>query len=121
MSTILVVDDNFDNRTIISQMLKLSGYQVICANDGQQAIEMAAKHRPALILMDLAMPKLDGWTATSHIKAHPELFATPVIAVTGHVTQDDIDRALRAGCEDYLAKPIDYEMMLMKVRTHLAA
>ncbi len=121
MKTILVVDDNYDNRNIIAQMLKISGYKVVCATDGLHALDMAASQQPDLILMDLAMPNLDGWSATARLKATPDLSHVPVIAVTGHVTHDEIARAIAAGCEDYLAKPIDYEMMITKVRSHLTA
>jgi CheY-like chemotaxis protein len=121
MKTILVVDDNLDNRSIIAQMLKLSGFRVIMAADGHQAIALSEQEAPDLVLMDLAMPGLDGWSATARLKARPEFARMPVIAVTGHVTRDDIDRALKAGCADYLAKPIDYETMLLKVRSLLAA
>lgn len=121
MKKILVVDDNFDNRTIIAQMLKLSGFQVAMASDGHQAIDATESEEPDLILMDLAMPGLDGWSATARLKARPELAHVPVIAVTGHVTRSDIERALQAGCADYLSKPIDFETMLLKVRAHLAA
>ncbi|GAB4435979.1 MAG: response regulator [Chloroflexi bacterium OHK40] len=121
MKKILVVDDNFDNRMIIAQMLKLSGFGVVLASDGQQAITMSEREGPDLILMDLAMPGVDGWSAAASIRARPELAHVPMIAVTGHVTRDDIERALRAGCDDYLAKPIDYETLLLKVRTLLAA
>jgi two-component system cell cycle response regulator DivK len=118
---ILVVDDNLDNRTIIAQMLKLSGYHVVTASDGLQAIDLTEREAPDLVLMDLAMPGLDGWSATSRIKARPQIAHVPVIAVTGHVTRADIERALQAGCADYLPKPIDFETMLLKVRTMLAA
>lgn len=118
---ILVVDDNHDNRTIIAQMLTLSGYEAVVASGGMQALELAESARPDLILMDLAMPGLDGWSTTMRLKANPRLAHLPVIAVTGHVTSEDIKRALRSGCEDYLAKPIDYEQMLQKVRVYLAA
>ncbi|NTW01297.1 MAG: response regulator [Oscillochloris sp.] len=121
MKTILVVDDNFDNRNIIAQMLQISGYRVVCATDGFHAIDMAISETPDLIMMDMAMPKLDGWSATVQLKAHPELAHVPVIAVTGHVTHDEIARAISAGCEDYLPKPIDYETMIFKVRTHLTS
>lgn len=121
MQKILVVDDNVDNRNIIAQMLKLSGFRVVCASDGYQAIDLTEREAPDLILMDLSMPVLDGWSATARIKARPDLLHVPVIAVTGHVTRDEIERALIAGCADYLAKPIDYETMLLKVRTLLAA
>lgn len=120
MKKILVVDDNHDNRTIIGQMLKLSGYHVILANGGNQAIRIAASEPLDLILMDLAMPDLDGWNATARLKADPGLAHLPVIAVTGHVTGDDLDRAFQVGCQDYLAKPIDYETMLQKVQRYLS-
>jgi CheY-like chemotaxis protein len=121
MKTILVVDDNFDNRNIIAQMLKISGYRVVVATDGLDALDVAASEPLDLILMDLAMPRLDGWSATARLKARPELAHVPVIAVTGHVTRDELARAMEAGCEDYLAKPIDYDTMILKVRTYLAA
>lgn len=118
---ILVVDDNLDNRTIIAHMLKLSGYQVVTASDGEQAIVATEHETPDLVLMDLSMPVLDGWSATSQIKAKAHLAHVPVIAVTGHVTHDDIERALAVGCSDYLAKPIDFETMLVKVQSLLTA
>jgi two-component system, cell cycle response regulator DivK len=121
MKTILVVDDNFDNRTIIAQMLKISGYRAVCAHDGLHALDVAASERPDMILMDMAMPVLDGWSATARLKASPDLAHVPVIAVTGHVTHDDIARAMKAGCADYLTKPIDYDTMILKVRRYLAA
>ncbi|NTU82884.1 MAG: response regulator [Chloroflexales bacterium] len=121
MQTILVVDDNLDNRTIIAHMLKLSGFRVVMAGDGHQALELSMREAPDLIMMDLAMPGLDGWSTTAQIKSSAHLAHVPVIAVTGHVTRDDIERALRAGCDDYLVKPIDLETMLLKVRTLLAA
>jgi two-component system, cell cycle response regulator DivK len=118
---ILVVDDNFDNRNIIAQMLRLSGFLVVVAGDGVQALELTEREEPDLILMDLSMPRLDGWSATARLKERPELAHVPVIAVTGHATRDDIDRALSAGCRDYLIKPIDMEAMLRKVHGALVA
>ncbi|NTV63307.1 MAG: response regulator [Oscillochloris sp.] len=120
MKTILVVDDNTDNRNIIAQMLKISGYRVVCAKDGLQALDMIAADPPDLILMDMAMPGMDGWSATAHLKASPDVADVPVIAVTGHVAQHEIARAIDVGCADFLSKPIDYDTMMFKVRTHLA-
>ncbi|WP_129629381.1 response regulator [Candidatus Oscillochloris fontis] len=119
MKTILVVDDNTDNRNIIAQMLKISGFQVVCAINGLHALEVAASERPHLIMMDMAMPVMDGWTATSHLKADADLATIPVIAVTGHVTQNEINRALHMGCEDVITKPIDFETMIHKVRRYV--
>ena len=118
---ILVVDDNLDNRTIIAQMLKYSGYRTVMASDGHQAISMTECESPDLILMDLSMPVLDGWSATARLKAMTHLAHIPILAVTGHVIRDDIERAIEAGCSDYLAKPIDFETMLLKVESLLAA
>jgi two-component system cell cycle response regulator DivK len=119
VQTILVVDDTLDNRAIIGQMLRLSGYRVLLAASGEEAIKLAEQELPDLILMDLAMPGMDGWSATEQIRSRVDLAHLPVIAVTGHVMRDEIERAIRAGCQDYLAKPIDYETMLAKVRTFL--
>ncbi|MFV9505014.1 MAG: response regulator [Oscillochloridaceae bacterium umkhey_bin13] len=121
MKKILVVDDNLDNRMIIAHMLKLRGYQVVMAHDGRQAVDLTERETPDLVLMDLSMPVLDGWSAAAQIKANPNLAHVPVLALTGHVTRDDIERALRAGCSDYLAKPIDFETMIAKVQSLLAA
>jgi two-component system, cell cycle response regulator DivK len=121
MQKILVVDDNFDNRNIIAQMLRLSGFLVVVAGDGVQAIELAEREDPDLILMDLSMPRLDGWSATARIKEQPALAHVPVIAVTGHAMRDDIDRALSVGCRDYLIKPIDMETLISMVFGALAA
>jgi CheY-like chemotaxis protein len=117
--TILVVDDNADNRFVIGRLLQLSGYQVVSANGGREAIQVAAREQPALILMDLAMPDMDGWQATAQIKSRMELAKIPIIAVTGHVTNDEINRALRAGCVDFLSKPIEFERLMSKVRQYL--
>ncbi|WP_322496176.1 response regulator [Chloroflexus sp.] len=112
MSFILVVDDNFDNRHIIGQMLSFSGFAVELASDAQTALDIARQRRPSLILMDLSMPGLDGWTATEYVKRDPHLHDVPVVAVSGHVTRNDIERARRAGCNEFLPKPIDYEHLI---------
>lgn len=115
MATILVVDDFLENRDILCRMLELIGHRTISAANGQEAIELAQSHRPDIILMDLSMPVLDGWEATARIKAYDGLQQTPVLAVTGHVTPHEIQRALAAGCVDYIAKPIDFERLVAKV------
>lgn len=119
MKTILVVDDNFDNRYIISQMLKLNGYSVMIATTGRDALEQLDSARPDLILMDMAMPEIDGWNATAMIRANPRIGHIPVLAVTGHATTDEIHRAIDAGCRDYITKPIDYDQLIDKVQSHL--
>ncbi|MBO9322947.1 response regulator [Roseiflexus sp.] len=115
MATVLVADDFLENRDILCRMLQLIGYQTVSAANGEEAIQMALAHRPDIILMDLSMPVMDGWEATSRIKALDELRHVPVLAVTGHVTPHEIQRAIDAGCVDYVAKPIDFEMLVGKV------
>ncbi len=115
MATVLVADDFLENRDILCRMLQLMGYQTVSAANGEEAIQMALAHRPDIILMDLSMPVMDGWEATSRIKALDELRHVPVLAVTGHVTPQEIQRAIDAGCVDYVAKPIDFEMLVGKV------
>jgi CheY-like chemotaxis protein len=118
-STILVVDDNPDNRDVIVRMLRISGFNVVSAVNGSDAIDTARQTVPDLILMDLAMPVMDGWTATRLIRGHPDLGQIPVIALTGHLTLDNLDRARQAGCADHLPKPIDYESLIKKVKHYL--
>ncbi|MEF3274621.1 MAG: response regulator [Chloroflexus sp.] len=120
MSFILVVDDNFDNRQIIGQMLSFSGFKVELAADAYTALEVVRQRRPGLILMDLSMPGIDGWTATEYIKSDPHSHDIPVVAVSGHVTRNDIERAKRAGCVEFLAKPIDYEHLIAVARRYTA-
>ncbi len=120
MATILVVDDNADNRFVLSQMLRLNGFQTYTAINGRDALRQLQELTFDLVLMDLAMPEMDGWTATKHMKAHPHLLHIPVLAVTGHVTADDLQRAQDVGCLDYVEKPIDYERMISKVRHYLS-
>ena len=115
---VLVVDDNADNREVLTRMLELGGYEAICAANGQEALAVASKTPPELVLMDLAMPGMDGWAATEHFKANPELRHIPIIVVTGHVTGDEIHRAQQVGCQDIVSKPIDYYVLIDKVRTH---
>ncbi|MEM8963519.1 MAG: response regulator [Acidobacteriota bacterium] len=117
--TILIADDGADNRVILERLLQLSHFDTLVAENGDEAVTMASSHRPDLILMDLAMPKTDGWEATRRIKADAALRHIPIIAVTGHVTADEIERATEAGCSDVLAKPIVYEDLVRIVRENL--
>ena len=119
MPKILVVDDNADNRYVLLQMLQMNGYAVVSAVNGRDALAVAEESPPDLVLMDLSMPVMDGWTATSLLKQKPQLTHIPVIAVTGHITSDDLQRASEAGCSAHLAKPIDYDALLQTVAVHL--
>lgn len=116
---ILVVEDNLDNMTLISDVLSSLNYDVIQAADGEQGVKMAAEQRPDLILMDLSLPRMDGWTATRHIKADPELNQIPIIALTAHAMVGDRERALEAGCDDYVSKPINLRELANKLSQYL--
>src|ERR1041384_4323904 len=109
MPKILLVEDNEMNRDMLSRRLQRRGYEVVIAVDGRQGVAMAASEAPALILMDMSLPELDGWDATRQIKAAPATRAIPVIALTAHAMSGDRDQALAAGCDDFDVKPVDFE------------
>ena len=121
MSTrrILIVEDNRDNMTLIVDVLFSLDYEVIQATDGEKGIELAQSERPDLILMDLSLPRMDGWTATRHIKAQDTLKAIPIIALTAHAMVGDRERALEAGCDDYISKPINLQELVTKLTHYL--
>ncbi len=100
---------------LIADMLRTLRYDVIMATDGRRGLEAAAREKPDLILMDLALPFVDGWTAARQIKATPELSHIPIIAVTAHAMIGDRDRALQAGCDEYVAKPINVPELAGKI------
>ncbi len=114
-SRILVVEDNRDNMTLIVDVLTSLGYDVIQAENGQQGVETAQAEKPNLILMDLSLPAMDGWTATQEIKKQPDLAHIPVIALTAHAMVGDRERALSAGCDDYVSKPINISDLARKI------
>jgi CheY-like chemotaxis protein len=119
MPRILLVEDNEMNRDMLSRRLQRRGYDVVMAMDGEAAITMAASEQPDLILMDLDLPILDGWEATCRLKREPETSSIPVIALTSHVMISERDKAIEAGCDDYEAKPIEFERLLRKVQVLL--
>lgn len=116
---ILIVEDNPDNRTLIMDILDSLNYQVIEAIDGEQGVSKAQLERPDLILMDLSLPQMDGWSATRAIKADPDLQNIPVIALTAHAMVGDREKALDAGCDDYITKPIDLRELQAKLTKYL--
>lgn len=115
MAKILLVEDNEMNRDMLSRRLTRRGYQVVIALDGQQGVDLAHRERPDLILMDMSLPVMDGWTATRQIKANPDLKPIPIIALTAHALAEDRDACLAAGCDDYESKPIRLEELLAKI------
>jgi CheY-like chemotaxis protein len=120
MARILLVEDNEDNRDMLSRRLIRKGYDVICAVDGREGVDKALAERPDLVLMDMSLPVLDGWQATREIKANPEMNAIPIIALTAHAMASDRDEALAAGCDDYDTKPIELSRLLEKIESFLS-
>ncbi|HEX9936227.1 MAG TPA: response regulator [Longimicrobium sp.] len=120
MTKILLVEDNEMNRDMLSRRLERKGFEVALAMDGRSGVEMARTEAPALVLMDMSLPVLDGWEATRLLKAQPETRHIPVIALTAHAMSSDRARALEAGCDDYDTKPIDLPRLLGKIEALLA-
>lgn len=116
---ILLVEDGELNRELFIQLLE-DDYELVVAEDGQRGVERAEEERPDLILMDLGLPILDGWEATRRIKAQPALKDIPIIAVTSHAMVGEEAKALAAGCDDYLPKPIDEDELTRKLRKFLS-
>lgn len=120
MTRILLVEDNELNHDMLSRRLIRSGYEVLFAEDGEQALVVASAERPDLILMDLSLPVMDGLEATRALRANPDISALPVIALTSHAMAGDLEKALAAGCEDYDTKPVDLPRLLGKMQALLA-
>jgi two-component system, cell cycle response regulator DivK len=119
MARILYVEDNEDNIYMLSARLQRKGYEVIIATDGEQGIALAHSDPPALILMDLSLPVLDGWEATKRLKASDRTRDIPVIALSAHAMADDRETALAAGCDDFDIKPVEFARLLAKIEALL--
>jgi len=119
MTKILLVEDNEMNRDMLSRRLERKGYAVAIAIDGQQGVDMAASEAPALILMDMSLPVIDGWEATRQIKADERTKHIPIIALTAHAMQGDEQKAKEAGCNDYDTKPVELPRLLGKMEALL--
>ena len=117
---ILVVEDQPDNRKIIRDVFAPTGYEIIETENGEEALAAIAKARPDLILMDIQLPIMDGYTATRRIKADPELRSIPIIAVTSYALSGEEKKAREAGCDDYIPKPYSPRELLAKVRQYLS-
>ena len=111
VKTVLVVEDFEDNRFMMRRLLEMSGYRVIEAVNGQEAVEKAQSERPDLILMDLSLPHLDGLAATRRIRQQDGQARVPIVAVSAHDTADFHADALAAGCDEYVTKPIDFDQL----------
>ncbi len=117
--SILYVEDNFDNRVLVRRVLEAEGYQVFEASTANKAFEELEKQLPDLILTDINMPDMDGYTLTAKIKENPKYQNIPVIAVTANVMRGDKERSLKAGCDGYIQKPIDIDILAEQIERYL--
>ena len=120
MAKILLVEDNEMNRDMLSRRLQRRGHEVLVAVDGEQGVAMARAESPALVLMDMSLPGIDGWEATRQLKADGATRGTPVIALTAHAMAGDREKCLAAGCDDFDTKPVDFERLLGKIQALLS-
>ena len=116
---ILVVDDNERNRYLVSFILEKNGFEVVTANDGLESVETARKQRVDLVIMDIKMPKMDGYEATMRIKKLEGYQSVPIIALTSYAMAGDKKKAVAAGCDGYIAKPINPETFMDEIRKYI--
>ena len=118
MRKILIVEDVDSSRDLVVQLLE-DDYEIVEALNGEEAVALAEKEHPDLILMDLSLPVMDGWDATRKIKSNNDLKSVPIIALTAHAMKGDEEKAKAAGCNDYMTKPIDEEELFAKLAKYL--
>ena len=121
MVHILVIDDNAHNLYMMAYLLERSGFGVFQASNGPDGVHSALTHHPALILLDIQLPGVDGYEVARTLRRHEALRETPIIAVTSHAMVGDRQRCLAAGCNDYIEKPIDPDGLLITIQSHLDA
>jgi CheY-like chemotaxis protein len=119
MATIMVVEDNELSRDALSRRLARRGYRIVLAVDGEQAIQLGRSEQPDLILMDLGLPRVDGWEATRRLKADPMTQRIPIIVLSAHAMTNDRDLALQAGGDDFDTKPVRFQALLEKIEVLL--
>ena len=112
---ILLVEDHEEIWDFVSRRLRRRGFEVVVATDGQQGVDMATAERPDIVLLDMNLPVLDGWTVAGIIKGAPATSAIPIIALTAHAMSGDREKAIAAGCDDYHPKPIDFARLLTQI------
>ena len=120
MPKILIIEDTENNRVLLTRRLKPKGYDIVTAEDAERGLAMVPIERPDLILMDVGLPGMDGWTATRQLKSDAETRGIPVVALTAHAMQGDREKATEAGCDDYETKPIDFAQLFEKIDRLLA-
>ena len=120
MVKILLVEDNEMNIDIVKRRLEMEEFEVLVAKDGEVAIEMAKNHLPDLIIMDMGLPKIDGWQAAGHIKGIDETCNIPIIALTAHAMSGDREKCLAAGCTAHATKPLDRRQLIETIRNQIS-
>jgi CheY-like chemotaxis protein len=115
MTKVLLVEDNEMNRDMLSRRLKRKGFEVEIAVDGQEGVDMARAGSPAIILLDMSLPVMDGWEAAGVLKGDPATAGIPILALTAHAMEGDREKALAAGCDDYDTKPVNFKRLLEKM------
>lgn len=115
MATILVIEDDIDNQNLVRILLEQGGYQVVAASDGRTGLDAAFRHLPDLVLLDLTIPAIDGWQLAAELKANPQTREIPVVALSAHTLPGDRQRAQEAGCNGFIAKPLDVPNFLQTV------
>ncbi|HWQ08339.1 MAG TPA: response regulator [Holophaga sp.] len=121
MAKILLVEDNEMNRDVMFRLLSRRGYQVVFAEDGEAAITQAAKERPDLVLMDISLPKIDGYEATRRVRELESGKDIPIIALTAHAMTSDREKAFESGCTDFETKPVEFPRLLAKIESYLGS
>ncbi|MEQ8960400.1 MAG: response regulator [Coleofasciculus sp. C2-GNP5-27] len=119
MPKLLLVEDNEMNRDMLSRRLRRKGYEVVMAVNGEQGVSMTALEHPAVVLMDMSLPVMDGWTAAKTLKMNANTQRIPIIALTANAMLGDREKALAAGCDDYETKPIEFKRLLSKIEERL--
>ena len=117
--TILYIEDNIDNRTLIRRILTAEGYQLVEAGNATEALEILNSLKPGLILMDINMPDIDGYTLTAKIRSMAGFESIPIVALTANVMRGDRERSLEAGCDGYIQKPIDIDLLPQQIERYL--
>ena len=117
--SVLYVEDNVDNRVLVKRVLQAEGYAVLEAGTAAEGIRVAERHEPSLILIDINMPEVDGLTLTSRLRSDPRLASIPIIALTANVMRGDRERSIAAGCDGYIQKPIDVDLLPKQIQRFL--
>lgn len=115
MTKLLLVEDNDLNRDMLSRRLQRKNYEVVSAVDGQEALDLMRREQPDLVLMDMNLPVLNGWDACRAASLDPEIKHIPIMALTAHALEQELQKAMEAGCRDYATKPIDFPVLLEKI------